>query len=260
MPWYIRQHDRELFPVLSDTNRTNILASCLSMVDNIIQTNNLTDLEKTWSILPNAVKQSYFNNYLNLFYDWRINTANPDAVTAWENKFVSRLFLYLDEKQVWNTFNSLAYDTEADRYTLTKWRSFDERHDDGTITKVTDDNRTFDYPQYTTDLITPPNPTNLTMGGAILDNTNTITGVLSGVDINDNKSVSERVTTENQSVDTTSGESDQKESWSIPKEVIGFATQRFNQMAALKPIDKKDYMEWMEVLFCTFWNQSDFYD
>lgn len=257
---YIRQHDRELFPVMSDDNRTNILASCLDMVDNIIKTNNLTDLEKVWLILSDDIKKSYFNNYVNLFYDWRINTSNPNSITSWENKFVSRLFLYLDEKQVWNTFNSLAYDTEADRYTLTKWRSFDERHDDGTISKTTVDDRNFDYPQYTSDVITAPALTNLTMAGSISDNTNSVTGLLTGVDINDNKSVSERTTSENQAVDTTSGESDQKESWSIPKEVINFATQRFQQMAALKPIDKKEYINWMEVLFTLFWNQSDHYD
>lgn len=259
MPYYIRVNDRNLFPQFNDTMRNLILSKCRDRSRSVILINNLTDLEKVWSALPDSTIDNYFNNYLNLFYDYRINTSNPNRVDDWCEKFTSRLFLYLDENQVFNNLNAMAFDTEVDRYTLTKWHSYDERHKDGEVDKSTGDNRSYDYPQYTTEVVTPSIVPNLTQVGSIIDNETTIEGVLTSSNINDNKSVTTRDTVENQTVNTKSGDSDYKESWSIPKEVIAFATQRFQQLMMLKPINYDAYYDWMLSLFITFYTQSDDY-
>lgn len=256
---YIRTVDRELFIDFNQEHRQAILAKCVEVTRSYIAIHNLTDFKKVWDLLPTSVAVNYFSSYINIFYDYKINTTDNNKIDAWIEKFVARLFLYLDEKQVFYNFNSLGYDTEEDRYTLTKWHSYDERHKDGIVDKTIIDNRNFDYPQYTSDVITPDQANNLEEAGIIVNNENSINGVLKGVNINDNKSVTNRDTTENQNINTKSGDSDYKESWSIPKEVIGFATQRFNQMSSLQKINYNDYYDWMLPLFITFYTQSDTY-
>lgn len=259
MTFYIRRPDYYLFTKLSTEMADDLSVRCANYVPNVIASNNLTDLNKVWGAITGRQKNDFFKPYINIFLLYRINTIDDDNIPIWYDKFVARLFLYLDSQKVFHNMNATSYDTEKDRYTLERWHSYDERHKDADIDKNTTDFRSYDYPQYTTDVVTPPTIPNLVESGVINENENTVTGVLSSVNINDNKSVTTRETNEAQDVSTKSGESDYKESWSIPKEVMEFASKRFTQMQSLNPIDIDKYYNWMAPLFVTFETQSGWY-
>lgn len=279
----IEANDRDLFLNYNDTIRNSIIDKCLSYMDVIITVQNLTDFKKVWDILPDLTKKSYFLLYTNIFYDYKLNTTIDASVNSWVEKFVARLFFYLEEKQVFNNFNALAYDTEEDRYTTERTHDSsqttdrdtarDMQQDDkqGSITKVSEDIRTFDYPQYTRDVITNT-PENVLEFGTVIDNKTSITGLMIGVNIDERNSVSTRNTDETQTAETTSNNTvtnettgelivnDFTETFSIPKEVMAYASERFNQMMSLKPLNYTEYYNWMIPLFLTFYTQSGDYD